>query len=251
MKQIEGITRYTVQRDEFSGGDQSVAKKSAAKTRIAECFIRLVTESTNPQKRVSTTDIAKSLGIDRKSFYRHFENTTDLVVWVFRSELADALTAQDFGGFHLEYPDPSLNDIYPDLPFYARSPLTEATFDQSEYTKALCALFNGRHEYYRRILSFPCYIDFYFYLLALFEPAIRAGILQIIGPNRFLPEAEIDFLAEYHTVAFIGRLQCRYVMKRQSLPEGGLERMWNYSHETLQEAVDRLALPLEAKQHQD
>lgn len=220
-----------------------MGRRSSSKTRIAECFIQLVVESSDPSKRVSTTDIVNRLGMDRKSFYRYFDNTSDLVVWIFRSELAETLAGSAFEGFTLEYPDPSLFDAYPDLAFFARGPLVEGRFDQSEFTKALAAMLNGKSEYYQRILTYPCYLDFYYYLLSLFKPAIRSSIVQMIGPDLMMPEGEIDFLTEYHTVAYIGRLQYWYVMQHKSLPEGGLDRMWNYSHEALRDTIDRLARP--------
>ncbi len=220
-----------------------MSRKGASRTRIAECFIQLVVESSDPSKRVSTTDIVNRLGMDRKSFYRYFDNTSDLVVWIFRSALAEALEDDIFEEFALVYPDPSLFDAYPDLAFFARAPLDEGRFDQSEFTKALCKLLNGKSEYYQRILSYPCYLDFYYYLLCLFKPAIRTSIVQMIGPDLTMPEGEIEFLTEYHTVAYIGRLQYWYVMRHESLPEGGLDRMWNYSHEALRDTIDRLARP--------
>lgn len=220
-----------------------MSRKGTSKARIAECFIQLVVESSDPSKRVSTTDIVNRLGMDRKSFYRYFDNTSDLVVWIFRSELAEALKDEAFEGFALEYPDPSLFDAYPDLAFFARAPLDEGKFDQSEFTKTLCKLLNGKSEYYQRILSYPCYLDFYYYLLSLFEPTTKSSIEQMLGSKRTMTEAEIKFLAEYHTVAYIGRLQYWYVMRHESLPEEGLDRMWNYSNEAMLAAIERYARP--------
>ncbi|MBR5260524.1 MAG: TetR family transcriptional regulator [Eggerthellaceae bacterium] len=220
--------------------------KNSTKSRIANCFIQLVVELTDPRKRVSTTDIVKSLGMDRKSFYRHFENTSDLVIWIFRSELAEILSSPEFESHHLECPDPSLHDAYPDLPFFARAPLIDGKIDQSTYSKAICTMVNGKPEYYKRILTYPCYLDFYYYLLSLFQPSIKSIIELLIGPDHTMPDEEIAFLSEYHTVAYIGRLQYWYVMKRSVLPEDNLERVWNYSCDALKETIERLALPKDA-----
>ena len=221
-----------------------MGRKGSSKERIAQCFVQLVIESSNPRERVSVTEIVKTLGMDRKNFYRHFENTTDLVIWIFRSELAETLHGEAFEGFQLEYPDPALYDSYPDLPFFARSCSEGQGLDPSRYTKSLVALFNGKSEYYQRILTYPCYLDFYYYLISLFQPATRKSILQLLGDGRIMSDAEIDFLAEYHTVAYIGRLPLHYVMKRQALPEEGLEGLWTYTNDVLHDSIERLARPI-------
>ena len=212
----------------------------SAKDRIASCFMELVAQSSNPRDRVSVTELVGRLGMDRKSFYRHFDNTTDLVIWIFRSDIASLMTGAAFEGFRLECPDPALHDKYQDLPFYARSPLIDGSLDQSVYFKALCDLFNESFAYYQHILSYPCYLDFYYYLVNLYQPAIRNDIGLLLGDNRTLPGEEIDFLAEYHTIALIGRLPYHFTIERRPLPSEGLERAWNYAHETLRTTIDML-----------
>lgn len=223
-----------------------MGKRDSAKTRIADCFIQLVVESSDPRERVNVTDIVRHLGMDRKSFYRHFDNTGDLVIWIFRSELAEMLSDEQFDGFELLCPDPSLNDQYPSLPFFASAFDGDADLDQGKYTKTLCALFNGKLEYYQRILSFPCYLDFYYYLLSLFEPAVHHSILKILGSDRTMRTSEINFLAEYHTVAYIGRLPYHFAMNRRALPEDELDAVWTYTHDTLCSAVEKLSTPAHA-----
>lgn len=123
--------------------------KGNTKRRIARSFMDLVIESPNPRTHVNVTEIVSRLNMDRKTFYHYFDNTTDLVIWIFRSEIASMISGEKFEGFKLEYPDPSLHDKYQDLPFFAHAPLINGKLDQSSYFKALCDLFNTDFEYYR------------------------------------------------------------------------------------------------------
>lgn len=215
--------------------------EESPKTRIANCFIQLVVESSNPRERVSVTEIFNRLGMDRKGFYRHFESTTDLVVWIFRSELAQRLSGREFAHHQLEYPDPALKDKYGNMPFFARPPLVDGALDQSTYFQMLCSLFNKNFKYYQHILSYPCYLDFYYYLVELYKPAFRNDTIALMGGDtELIDDRVVDFLSEYHTIAVIGRLPYHYTIKKRPLPEGGLEKVWNYSHETLRHSVDYL-----------
>ena len=214
--------------------------KGNTKRRIARSFMDLVIESPNPRTHVNVTEIVSRLNMDRKTFYHYFDNTTDLVIWIFRSEIAPMISGEKFEGFKLEYPDPSLHDKYQDLPFFAHAPLINGKLDQSSYFKALCDLFNTDFEYYRRVLTYSCYLDFYCYLVNLYKPAIRNDILELSSGKSPLPNEVIEFLTEYHTIAIIGRVPYHFSFKQNQLPKEGLDRVWNYSHEILRYSVDNL-----------
>ena len=91
------------------------------KQSIADCFIELVVAQPDPRRRIDVTTLVKKLGIDRKTFYNHFDNTTDLVIWIFRARLAEKLRDRKFYQAELDYPDEGLHDKYTDLPCYAAS----------------------------------------------------------------------------------------------------------------------------------
>ena len=66
------------------------------KQSIADCFIELVVAQPDPRRRIDVTTLVKKLEIDRKTFYNHFDNTTDLVIWIFRARLAEKLRDRKF-----------------------------------------------------------------------------------------------------------------------------------------------------------
>ena len=210
---------------------------TSTKDAIAAKFIELVCNSHNPYERVSVTKIVKTLDIDRKTFYNNFDNTTDLVIWIFRSELAEMLRGAEFYQSTLVYPSNELHDKYEELPCYARFSLPDGRLDEHRFFRALCHLFNNNEEYYQRMFSYPCYLDFFTYLQTLYMPAIYDDILIMLD-SRELPKECIDFLAEYHTMGLIGRIPYHYSHKKQPLPEENLGLMWNYAHDTLKMTIE-------------
>ena len=215
-------------------------RRDAKKRHIAECFTRLVVEASNPRTRVSVTEIVNTLGIERRTFYNHFENTTDLVIWIFRRELADMLAGGEFADAELVYPADDSDDKYRDLPFYARITDAQGNIDESRYFQALCKMLNERHEYYRRILTFPCYLDLYSYMIDLHIPAFLDDIMSMVGPDRSLPPELAEFLAEYHTIGVYGRLPYHFSSKKRELPMENLNPFWNYGHMSLKATIEAL-----------
>ena len=215
-------------------------RRDAKKREIAECFTRLVVEASNPRTRISVTEIVNTLGIERRTFYNHFENTTDLVIWIFRRELADMLSSEEFADAELAYPAEDSDDKYRNLPFYARITDARGNIDESRYFQALCKMLNERHEYYRRILSFPCYLDLYSYIIDLQLPVFRADIESMVGPDRELASEVAEFLAEYHAIGIYGRLPYHFSSKKRAIPMENLSPFWNYGHMSLQATIEAI-----------
>lgn len=216
------------------------SKRESKKRRIAECFTKLVVDAPNPRVRISVTEIVNTLGIERRSFYNHFENTTDLVVWIFRRELADILSNDEFSDAELMYSAESSGDKYHALPFYARITDARGNIDESRYFQALCKMLNERHEYYRRILSFPCYLDLYSYIIDLHLPVFLADIEAMVGPERSLAPEVAEFLAEYHAIGIYGRLPYHFSSKKRAIPMENLSPFWNYGHMSIQATIEAI-----------
>lgn len=207
---------------------------------IAGCFVDLVCDSPNPWSRIKVSEIVDMLGISRKTFYNQFDDTSDLVRWIFRDALRRALEDEDFALAELDYPAKELDDKYARMPFYARFRRSDGTLDQSRYFQALCAVFNERERYYRNIFTYPCYIDFYKYIESLYVPAFRKDVLIMAGENRKLSDAELTFLSEYHAIAVLYRVKHHLSHMKQPLPEKGVDRFWNYSHEVIGATLDAM-----------
>ena len=66
-----------------------MSKSEQTKRGIARAFVSLV--ESQPLEKVNVSKLVDAMGINRKTFYYHFTDKTDLVIWTFRSALADAL----------------------------------------------------------------------------------------------------------------------------------------------------------------
>ncbi len=214
--------------------------KGTAKAKLAESFIDLVLGNPKPQERISVTDVCRTLGIDRKTFYNYFENTSDLIVWIFRSDLAERLEKPAFAQSELVYPREDLHDKYADLPFYARFRTPEGHLKQNLFFQELTDLFNANHGFYYRILAYDCYIDFYLYIQALYMTAITEDVVIIAGESSSLSPEAIEFLGEYHTNGLFGRFRYHFVYQKQRLPVAELTHFWNYAHETIRSSIKAL-----------
>uniref|UniRef100_A0A7C9NV97 TetR/AcrR family transcriptional regulator n=1 Tax=Muribaculaceae bacterium Z82 TaxID=2304548 RepID=A0A7C9NV97_9BACT len=213
----------------------------STKQNIADCFMELVATSPDARKRIDVTTLVKTLGIDRKTFYNHFDNTADLAIWIFRTQVARMLRKREFVRADLGYPAPELHDKYEDMPCYARFPgYLPGTLNQGVFFREQGMVLAGNEQYYRRIFSYPCYLDFQRYVETLTIPLIREDIDIMLGPNRRLPEEIKEFLAEYHAVGIWGRVRLYYLYKNRGFPVKELESFWNYSHEMLRMTLDAL-----------
>ena len=200
------------------------------KQSIADCFIQLVAAQPDPRRRIDVTTLVKKLEIDRKTFYNHFDNTTDLVIWIFRARLAEKLRDRKFYQAELDYPAEELHDKYTDLPCYARFyGRREGELNQGPFFRTVCGVLNEQSEYYRRIFGFACYIDFSRYVELLFIPLFRTDIQIMLGEGRKLSASTHEFLAEYHATGLWGRVRLYFSYLNQSIPDQNLE-LRPYSH---------------------
>ena len=211
------------------------------KQSIADCFIELVVAQPDPRRRIDVTTLVKKLEIDRKTFYNHFDNTTDLVIWIFRARLAEKLRDRKFYQAELDYPAEELHDKYTDLPCYARFyGRREGELNQGPFFRTVCGVLNEQSEYYRRIFGFACYIDFSRYVELLFIPLFKTDIQIMLGKGRKLSASTHEFLAEYHATGLWGRVRLYFSYLNQSIPDQDLDPVWNYAHTAIRLTLDAM-----------
>ncbi|WP_158539816.1 TetR family transcriptional regulator [Gordonibacter sp. 28C] len=191
-------------------------KRYEAKLRLAEAFVRLV--EAMPAERITVNMIAEASGKHRKTFYYHFADKEQLVVWLFRYDLASGL-ADKFPEDLLVREQDSPDNPLAEFPFYARRIEESGRIYNAPFFAALSYSLEKRRAYYRRIFSTrgPGTLDFY--LHQLFFPAIKEDILFLIDREigrqsaverkalreRMTSNAGVDFLAEFYTGAFLSR----------------------------------------------
>lgn len=210
-----------------------MAKQSEMKDSIARKFISMVETGTPDKVRVSS--LVNELEINRKTFYYHFYDRNDLIVWIFRKALADMLV-QTFPENELVFPQ-SKDDNYRELPFYIHKQSGIRSLDHGDYFKLLLACFQQRRNYYLKVLHGHDSGDLYPYLMGLYIPAIENDIRFILS-GRYMPDDTVTFLAEYYTAGLLGLTIFLLEHPNNAITDDSLNPFWNITHEGLREAVE-------------
>jgi len=180
--------------------------------------------SERPFFRITVLNIADYSGINKNTFYYHFEDKSDLIRSIFRVDLGSILH-ENFDKKDLVYPEDQ-NDKYSELPFYINARNPEACLDCSPFFVCLSDYLLENVAYYSNIFCSekPDGLKFYFHNLYLGE--MRKDILYALG-NWHLPEADIDFLAQYFTSASFDFYFSSIPNKQKSYKFPGIEGVYN------------------------
>jgi AcrR family transcriptional regulator len=171
------------------------------KLQIAEAFVQLVEEL--GLERVFVSNIVERLGKNRKTFYYHFEDKQELIIWLFRYELGCALQERyDNDLLVFEHYDKLDGRSYQAYPYYTCIKNSAHTLDSSGFFEVLCRTFEARRGYYQAVLAEDDIYSLRAYLGRLYTPALTADIRFMLG-NRSLGADYVRFLAEFYTGAFI------------------------------------------------
>jgi AcrR family transcriptional regulator len=207
-----------------------VAKRDETKRKIAEAFIGLVER--NPIEKVSVAMLVEEMGINRKTFYYHFSDKSDLIVWIFRNRLARLLSGQ-FSPDQLMAPDPASGDTYPRLPHYVRVKLGIRSLDQSDFFKTLVRVFAEYRDYYLKVFDAPDGM-FAKYLAKLYQPSFESDIEFILGGRSFAPESA-QFLATYYLAASLA--MTRQLLEHPATSDD-IDQFLNIAHEGMRHAIE-------------
>lgn len=192
-------------------------KHHEAKLCLAEAFARLA--QTMPPERVTVAMVADAVGKHRKTFYYHFSDKEQLVIWLFRYDLAKTLIERFPEEMLICEPDEK-DSPFSGFPFYARNLKGPGRIYNAPFFSAFAHSIERRRAYYRRIFQTrgPGTLDYY--LHQLYCPVIRQDILLLIDyeaslynpliaegvREKITANASIDFLAEFYTGAFLARI---------------------------------------------
>ncbi len=187
-----------------------------AKLQLAEAFASMV--ELMPAERITVCMVTDAIGKHRKTFYYHFSSKEQLVIWLFRYDLACALEER-FPPDELVYEPASSDSICSEFPFYARNIQQSGRIYNTPFFSMLATVLEKRRAYYRYIFSKrgPGTLDYY--LHQLYPPVIRedietlldkelAGVTPIVREHvreAFCKRDGIGFLAEFYTDAFLAR----------------------------------------------
>ncbi len=165
---------------------------------IADTFVALCDEA--PLNKVSISDIVERTGKNRKTFYYHFENKDRLITWIFRYDLGQELK-ENFADSELVFEDHG-SDSAAQFPYYVLRKVGVRSLDHSKFFECFGHVLEKRRNFYTQALADHSPYSLRNYLYNLYLPALKRDI-NIILANRYLPEENIQFLAEFYTCAFL------------------------------------------------
>lgn len=151
-----------------------MADSSITKQALADALKSLLNE--HPFCKVSVGDICETCGMNRKSFYYHFQDKYDLLNWIFYSEFVSRLQTQnELTGWQL------FNELcaylYDNCTFYRRAFQVKGQNSFSDYFHdfLLMLLTEDIRQVFGQDDSLPFYLNFYVDALV---PAIRRWLQQ-------------------------------------------------------------------------
>ena len=165
---------------------------------IAKTFIELCERSSI--QKVSISDIVNETGKNRKTFYYHFDDKNSLIMWIFRYDMG-MLLKDEFPESMLVYEDPN-DDPKSQFPFYITKKSGVRSLNHAAFYDSFAKVLEGRRKFYHQALLENGPQSLRNYLYDLYLPAMVNDI-NIILSNRYLPEENIEFLAEFYTCAWL------------------------------------------------
>ncbi len=185
-----------------------------AKMNLAESFVQLAEEM--PIDHITVSMVTDRIGKHRKTFYYHFANKDQLIIWLLRCELGIVLK-QRFPAESLIYEQG--DGPLAAFPYYMRCIDEDDRIYNARFFDALYGCLERRRTYYRNVFSKLGPGTLEHYLLNLYQPAIEDDIRYLLdrelrkrdiivqgGAKRAIDNAcSADFLAAFFTGAFVSR----------------------------------------------
>ena len=149
---------------------------------------------------VFVSDVVELAGKNRKTFYYHFRDKTQLLRWTFRSDLAEELAAS-VDARYLVYEEPG-TEAFENLPYYARVQVGVRSLDGSPALRALARCLERRRGLYAQALRSRDEKSLSTYMRSLFARVLRDDVRLILS-GRSLSAESIGFLAEFYAGAMV------------------------------------------------
>ena len=169
----------------------------STKKLFAQVLLELA--ATQPLAKISISDIVGAAKKNRKTFYYHFVDKTELISWVLRADLADDL-ARHYPSHELTTGD-NLHDTFVDCPYFVKQTTTPCALIVTSLTR----VFEARREFYLQVLKSSLGQMIFNQLFALFVPLFEQSIKQVYGKTScaMLTSTQMTILAEHEVSALM------------------------------------------------
>ena len=181
---------------------------------------------------VQVAKLIKKLGINRNTFYYHFASKYDVALFVFRTDLAEALTAAFPQHELISAPldtDPSSEQ----LPFYVHREIGARTLDFGEFFKTLVRCVMARPQFYGKLFD-QREPEFRALVRELYRPAVANDLKFVLG-GRYLPQSTFNLFCHKYTnlVYETAEYYLKHMRDAESMLNDSVNPFWNMPYESL------------------
>lgn len=204
------------------------------KQAIVDAFVQKVSDDS--LRAVHVAKLIKELGINRNTFYYHFDSKFDVALYVFRVDLAKQLRAA-FAEDELVSASVDPKRKLESIPYYVHCEVGAHTLDLGGFYKSLVRCVLERPAFYRSLFDFAL-LEFRLCFEGLYRPAVIEDLKFVLG-GRYLPQGVFDFFADYYT-RYLFQLPEYFLRHSSSVEEMFDDKVnpyWNIPYETLTQAL--------------
>jgi AcrR family transcriptional regulator len=213
-----------------------LAKAHLTQSHIAKTFKNLAKQQ--PIRNIRIQAIVKASDINRNTFYYHFADKQDLIIWIFRSEFAKIMVKK-FPGQNLVCDTEIKGEKYTDFPFYIDARSKAYDLELGPFWLALARYLKGQSAYYTQVLSLEEESNsLREYLYKIYFVQMQKDVRYELG-GKEIPEKVVTFLAGYFAGAILGYLVNAtrhikpYIAENPVSGDGDLAPFLNISHDLI------------------
>lgn len=203
---------------------------------IVALFKERVVEESLSKVRIS--QLIADLGINRNTFYYHFESKFDVALQIYRRDLARELRKTVPEEQLVSGPIGKVKSGAPSicLPYYARIEIGFHALDEGPFLKALARTIESNKPFYAKLFDEKEY-EFNFQFCALYYPQVKKDLEFVLGARYLSPEAK-RFLSQLGTGQI---MQIAHLLTTSNdvdkLLDERVNPFWNFYQEGIQASI--------------
>ena len=200
------------------------------KQAIVDAVIARVEEES--LRSVQIAKLIKQLGINRNTFYYHFASKYDVALFVFRTDLAQALAAS-FPEHELVYAPVGNEPDSEELPFYVHREIGARTLDFGDFFKTLVRCVLERPQFYSKLFE-RRESEFRTLVYGLYRPTVESDLKFVLG-GRYLPPSTFEFFCHKYThlVYETAEYYLKHTRDAEAMLSDSVNPFWNMPYESL------------------
>lgn len=201
---------------------------------IIEAFVSMVKETS--LSRVRIADIIQELGINRNTFYYHFQSKYDVAMCIFREDLDRALRRAVPDRELVCSPLNAKGSNDKQYAYYAHSEIGARTLDGSAFFKALIGCVIANRELYLKLFD-RRELDFALCVRNLYYPEFRDDIKFVLD-GRYMPEETLRMMTTLCTDHLLSTVEfCLRSPCGEEMLDERANPFWNIVHESISAAI--------------